>query len=55
LHDPEDWWIVTFDPNNGGSTWDDFVHRPADKIDRPVTDPVLATYKFDGWFNGETE
>jgi len=53
-HDPEDWWIVTFDPNNGGSTWDDFVHTPAGPVAKPAPDPVSATYKFDGWFNGDS-
>ena len=51
-HDPAHWHKVTFNPNNGGSTWDVYVPRsPESSVGKPA-DPVLATYKFDGWYNG---
>lgn len=41
-------WIVTFDPNNGGSMFD--VTVPAGGTASVPTDPVWDGHKFSGWY-----
>jgi uncharacterized repeat protein (TIGR02543 family) len=53
-HDPADWWIVTFDPDNGEPAWEVFVPQtPAGTVARP-TDPVKSTFVFDEWLKDGT-
>ena len=47
-------WVVTFDPNNGESTFTQNVEYNGKAI-KPTPDPEKTGYTFDGWYLGEAE
>ena len=49
-HDPNDWWMVTFEPNNGDDEWYAWVLK-GDPVDEPSV-PVKTKLTFDAWYLG---
>ncbi len=48
------YYTVTFDPNNGSTTWSEDVIADS-SVNRPTTDPTNEGFTFNGWFNGASE